>query len=69
MTQRMEFSRGFTGPLRPGVLVTVPHPGQVYPIWNGPGSADPPSDIDHVVAASRVNLATLPAGQTVEVKG
>ncbi len=37
--------------------------------WNGPGSSDPPSDIDHVVAASRVNLATLPAGQTVEVKG
>jgi len=158
----VEFSRGFTGPLRPGVLVTVPHEGQVYPMlflhlkaadavidfgvrayqhdkvrslrksldaaaateranfivagdlnnvgmnlsfsrrdisideeiarvrsmyesrydelvllektadatfWNGPGSSDPPSDIDHVVAASRVNLATLPQGQTVEVKG
>ncbi|MCK5366152.1 MAG: hypothetical protein KAR22_24415 [Gammaproteobacteria bacterium] len=37
--------------------------------WNGPGSSDPPSDIDHVVAASPVNLATLPVGQTVEVKG
>ena len=162
VTQRIEFSRGFTGPLRPGVLVTVPHQGQVYPMlflhlkaadaaidfgvrayqhdkarslrksldaaataeranfivagdlnnvgmnlsfsrrdisideeidrvrnmyesrydelvllektadstfWNGPGSSDPPADIDHVVAASRVNLATLPAGQTVEVKG
>ncbi len=162
VTQRIEFSRGFTGPLRPGVLVTVPHQGQVYPMlflhlkaadaaidfgvrayqhdkarnlrksldaaadtdranfivagdlnnvgmnlsfsrrdisieeeiarlqnmyesrydelvllektadatfWNGPGSSDPPADIDHVVAASRVNLATLPAGQRVEVKG
>ena len=37
--------------------------------WNGPGSSDPPSDIDHVVAASRVNLATPPQDQTVEVKG
>ena len=37
--------------------------------WNGPGSSDPPSDIDHVVAASRVNLATLPNGKTVQVKG
>lgn len=162
VTQRVEFSRGFTGPLRPGVLVTVPHQGQTYPMlflhlkaadaaidfgvrayqhdkarslrksldsaaatdranfiiagdlnnvgmnlsfsgrdisideeidrvrsmyesryddlvllektapatfWNGPGSSDPPSDIDHVVAASRVNLATLPNGQVVEVKG
>ena len=162
VTQRIEFSRGFTGPLRPGVLVTVPHQGQVYPMlflhlkaadaaidfgvrayqhdkarslrkaldaaattkranfiiagdlnnvgmnlsfsrrdisideeitrvrnmyesrydelvllektadatfWNGPGSSDPPADIDHVVAASRVHLATLPAGQKVEVKG
>jgi hypothetical protein len=162
VTQRIEFSRGFTGPLRPGVLVTVPHQGQVYPMlflhlkaadaaidfgvrayqhdkarslrksldaaaptdranfivagdlnnvgmnlsfsrrdisieeeitrvrnmyesrydelvllektadatfWNGPGSSDPPADIDHVVAASRVNLAALPAGQKVEVKG
>ena len=162
VTQRVEFSRGFTGPLRPGVLVTVPHQGQVYPMlflhlkaadaaidfgvrsyqhdkvrslrksldaaaiadranfimagdlnnvgmnlsfsgrdisideeiarlrnmyesryddlvllektadatfWNGPGSSDPPADIDHVVAAARVNLATLPHGQTVEVKG
>jgi hypothetical protein len=32
VTQRIEFSRGFTGPLRPGVLVTVPHQGQVYPM-------------------------------------
>ncbi len=162
VTQRLEFSRGFTGPLRPGVLVSVPHEGQVYPMlflhlkaadavidfgvrayqhdkvrslrksldaaastkranfivagdlnnvgmnlsfsrrdisteeeiarvqsmyesrydelvllektadatfWNGPGSSDPPSDIDHVVAASRVNVAMLPQGQTVEVKG
>lgn len=162
VTQRVEFSRGFTGPLRPGVLVTVPHQGQVYPMlflhlkaadaaidfgvrayqhdkvrslrksldaaaitdranfivagdlnnvgmnlsfsgrditideeiarvrnmyesrfdelvllektanatfWNGPGSSDPPSDIDHVVAASRVNLTTLATGQIVAVKG
>jgi hypothetical protein len=162
VTQRVEFSRGFTGPLRPGVLVTVPHQGQVYPMlflhlkaadaaidfgvrayqhdkvrslrksldsaassnranfivagdlnnvgmnlsfssrdisideeiarlrsmyesrfdelvllektasatfWNGPGSLDPPSDIDHVVAASRVHIAPLPQGQRVEVKG
>jgi hypothetical protein len=162
VTQRVEYSRGFTGPLRPGVLVTVPHQGQVYPMlflhlkaadaaidfgvrayqhdkvrslrksldsaaasdranfivagdlnnvgmnlsfsgrdisideeiarlrsmyesrfdelvllektanatfWNGPGSSDPPSDIDHVVAASRVHIAPLPQGQRVEVKG
>lgn len=162
VTQRVEFSRGFTGPLRPGVLVTVNHQQQVYPMlflhlkaadaaidfgvrayqhdkarslrksldsaapteranfiiagdlnnvgmnlsfsgrdisldeeinrvrnmyesrydelvmlektapatfWNGPGSSDPPSDIDHVVAASRVNLAPVGNGQTVEVKG
>lgn len=162
VTQRVEFSRGFTGPLRPGVLVTVPHQGQVYPMlflhlkaadaaidfgvrayqhdkvrslrksldsaassnranfivagdlnnvgmnlsfssrdisideeiarlrsmyesrfdelvllektasatfWNGPGSLDPPSDIDHVVAASQVHIAPLPQGQRVEVKG
>jgi hypothetical protein len=162
VTQRVEFSRGFTGPLRPGILVTVPHEGQVYPMlflhlkaadaaidfgvrsyqhdkvrslrktldgaaqsersnfivagdlnnvgmdltfsgrditideeitrlrnmyesrfdklvllkksapatfWNGPGSSDPPSDIDHVVAASRIHLATLAGGSHVEVKG
>ena len=162
VTQRVEFSRGFTGPLRPGVLVTVPHQGQVYPMlflhlkaadaaidfgvrayqhdkvrslrksldaaaatdranfivagdlnnvgmnlsfsgrditideeidrlrnmyesrfdelvlldktadatfWNGPGSSDPPADIDHVVAASRVHLAMVGQGQSVEVKG
>ncbi len=163
VTQRVEFSRGFTGALRPGVLVTVNHQGQVYPMlflhlkaadavidfgvrayqhdkarslrksldfaapteranfiiagdlnnvgmnltfsgrdisldeeinrvrtmyesryddlvmlektapatfWNGPGSSDPPSDIDHVVAASRVNLAPVgSSGQVVEVKG
>jgi hypothetical protein len=162
VTQRVEFSRGFTGPLRPGVLVTVPHQGQVYPMlflhlkaadaaidfgvrayqhdkvrslrksldaaaltdranfimagdlnnvgmnlsfsgrdisineeiarlrnmyesryddlvllektadatfWNGPGSSDPPADIDHVVAAARVNLATLPDAKSVAVKG
>ena len=32
VTQRVEFSRGFTGPLRPGLLVTVPHEGQIYPM-------------------------------------
>lgn len=162
VTQRIEFSRGFTGPLRPGVLVTVHDQGQVYPMlflhlkaadaaidfgvrsyqhdkvrslrksldaaaatdranfimagdlnnvgmnlsfsrrditiseeidrvkhmyesrydelvllqknadatfWNGPGSSDPPSDIDHVVAASRVNMATLAEGGSVAVKG
>lgn len=162
VTQRVEFTRGFTGPLRPGVLVTVPHEGQVYPMlflhlkaadaaidfgvrayqhdkarslrkaldaaaesnranfiiagdlnnvgmnlsfsgrdigideeiarlrnmyesrfdklvllgksadatfWNGPGSSDPPADIDHVVAASRIHMTTLPDGNAVEVKG
>lgn len=162
VTQRVEFSRGFTGPLRPGALVTVSHQGQVYPMlflhlkaadaaidfgvrayqhgkvrslrksldgaatskranfivagdlnnvgmdltfsgrdismdeeiarlrnmyesrydelvllkksasatfWNGPGSSDPPSDIDHVVAASRIHMATLSNGEQVEVKG
>lgn len=162
VTQRIEFSRGFTGPLRPGVLVTVHDQGQVYPMlflhlkaadaaidfgvrsyqhdkvrslrksldaaaatdranfimagdlnnvgmnlsfsrrditiseeidrmkhmyesrydelvllqknadatfWNGPGSSDPPSDIDHVVAASRINMTALPEGRSVEVKG
>jgi hypothetical protein len=162
VTQRIEFSRGFTGPLRPGALVTVHDQGQVYPMlflhlkaadaaidfgvrsyqhdkvrslrksldaaaatdranfiiagdlnnvgmnlsfsrrdisideeiermrhmyesrydelvlleksadatfWNGPGSSDPPSDIDHVFAASRVKMATLPGGASVEVKG
>ena len=37
--------------------------------WNGPGSSDPPADIDHVVAASRVHIATLPNGDSVQVKG
>ena len=37
--------------------------------WNGPGSSDPPADIDHVVAASRVHVAKLPNGDSVEVKG
>ena len=162
VTQRVEFRRGFTGPLRPGVLVTVSHEGQVYPMlflhlkaadaaidfgvrayqhekarslrkaldaaspsgranfilagdlnnvgmnlsfsgrditikeeierlrsmygsrfdalvllektadatfWNGPGSSDPPADIDHVVAASRVHFAALAGDKTVEVKG
>jgi len=162
VTQRVEFSRGFTGPLRPGVLVTVSHQEQVYPMlflhlkaadaaidfgvrsyqhdkvrslrksldgaaaskranfivagdlnnvgmdltfsgrdisideeiarlrkmyesryddlvllrksasatfWNGPGSSDPPSDIDHVVAASRIHMAALSNGEAVEVKG
>jgi len=162
VTQRVEFTRGFTGPLRPGVLVTVNHEEQVYPMlflhlkaadaaidfgvrayqhdkarslrkaldsaspsgranfivagdlnnvgmnlsfsgrditideeidrlksmyesrfdelvllektagatfWNGPGSSDPPSDIDHVLAASRINIAKLPDNKAVEVKG
>ena len=162
VTQRVEFSRGFTGPLRPGVLVTVNHEGQVYPMlflhlkaadavidfgvrayqhdkarslrkaldnaspsgranfilagdlnnvgmnlsfsgrdisideeierlrsmyqsrfdelvlleksanatfWNGPGSADPPADIDHVLAASRVHIAAVAGDKAVEVKG
>ena len=162
VTQRVEFSHGFTGPLRPGLLVTVPHEGQIYPMlflhlkaadaaidfgvrayqhdkvrslrksldsaaasdranfimagdlnnvgmnlsfsdrditideeiarlrnmyqsrfddlvllkktsnatfWNGPGSSDPPADIDHVVAASRVHVAKLPNGDSVQVKG
>ena len=162
VTQRVEFTRGFTGPLRPGVLVTVSHHGQVYPMlflhlkaadaaidfgvrayqhdkarslrkaldaaspagranfilagdlnnvgmnlsfsgrditideeierlksmyesrfdhlvllektaaatfWNGPGSSDPPADIDHVVAASRIHFATLSGSKAVEVKG
>jgi hypothetical protein len=162
VTQRVEFSRGFTGPLRPGVLVTVTHEGQDYPMlflhlkaadaaidfgvrahqhdkarslrkaldegaaaeranfiiagdlnnvgmdlsfsgrdisvgdeieriramyesrfddlvllgktadatfWNGPGSSDPPADIDHVLAASRVNLVPLAGGKAVAVKG
>ena len=37
--------------------------------WNGPGSSDPPADIDHVVAASRIHVAKLPNGDSVEVKG
>lgn len=162
VTQRVEFSRGFTGPLRPGVLVTVHDEGQVFPMlflhlkaadaaidfgvrayqhdkvrslrkaldraagteranfimagdlnnvgmnlsfsrrdisieeeiarmrdmygsrfdelvlleksaeatfWNGPGASDPPSDIDHVVAASRITLEKLPGGASVAVKG
>lgn len=162
VTQRVEFSRGFTGPLRPGALVTVHDAGEVYPMlflhlkaadaaidfgvrayqhdkvrslrksldaasgteranfimagdlnnvgmnlsfsrrdisiheeiermrqmyesrfdqlvlleksadatfWNGPGSSDPPSDIDHVVAASRITMEPLPDGASVAVKG
>ena len=162
VTQRVEFTRGFTGPLRPGVLVTVSHEGQIYPMlflhlkaadeaidfgvrayqhekarslrkaldaasppgranfilagdlnnvgmnlpfsnrditieeeverlrsmygsrydslvllektanatfWNGPGSSNPPADIDHVVAASRVHVAPVAGGKAVEVKG
>lgn len=36
--------------------------------WNGPGSSDPPVDIDHVVAASNVQFAPV-GGAEVEVKG
>ena len=37
--------------------------------WNGPGSSDDPSDIDHVAAASCVKLKKLAGGAEVEVKG
>jgi hypothetical protein len=37
--------------------------------WNGPGSIDPTSDIDHVLAASHVAFGLLPGGASVEVKG
>lgn len=163
VTHRPEFSRGFTGPLRPGLLVAVPHEGRDYPIlflhlkaadaaidlgvrvhqhdkarslrraldgvatdgeranfivagdlnnvgmdltfserditledersriktmyesrfdrmrllaksapatfWNGPGSTDPPSDLDHVLAASHVTFEPFSGGAVVEVKG
>ena len=162
VTQRVEFTRGFTGPLRPGVLMTVNHDGQIYSMlflhlkaadavidfgvrayqhdkarslrkaldagspsgranfilagdlnnvgmnlsfsnrditiaeeierlramygsrfddlvllgktseatfWNGPGSSDPPADIDHVVAASRVRFAPVSGDKSVAVKG
>jgi endonuclease/exonuclease/phosphatase family metal-dependent hydrolase len=36
--------------------------------WNGPGSSDPPSDIDHVAAAEQIQFAQV-AGVDVEVKG
>lgn len=161
VTQRLEFSKGFNGPLRPGALVAVTHQGQDYamlflhlkaadaPIdfgvrvhqhskarnlrkvldkgapggqanfivagdlnsvgmdltfspedisldaevdrlrnmygsgfdqmpvrakthpatfWNGPGSSDPPSDLDHVAAANRINFAPV-SGAEVAVKG
>ena len=32
VTVRAEFSQGFSGPLRPGILVTVPHQGQNFPM-------------------------------------
>jgi hypothetical protein len=37
--------------------------------WNGPGSSDPPSDLDHVVAASQITLAQDANGAEVEVLG
>ncbi len=36
--------------------------------WNGPGSSDPPSDIDHVAAAAQIQFAQV-GGADVEVKG
>jgi hypothetical protein len=164
VTQRLEFSRGFTGPLRPGALVSLAHEGQNYAMlflhlkaadepvdfgvrvhqhekarslrkaldaatdaeranfivagdlnsvgmnltfsntdvttgdevsrlhqmygsqfdqmpvrvksqphtfWNGPGSSDPPVDLDHVIAAERINFEAVAgtANAEVEVKG
>jgi hypothetical protein len=149
VTHRPEFSRGFTGALRPGLLVTVTDGGADYPIlflhlkaadepldlgvrvfqhdkaqvenvrfiptllrspatmkfagwdvslddeksrikamyesqfdrmrmlpksapatfWNGPGSTDDPSDIDHVLAASQISFDQDPSGAEVEVLG
>jgi len=37
--------------------------------WNGPGSSDPPSDIDHVAAAERIQFAATAGGAEIEVKG
>jgi hypothetical protein len=160
VTQKLDFSKGFNGPLRPGTLVTVTHQGQDYPMlflhlkaadraidfgvrvhqhgkarnlrkaldglaptgqanfiiagdlnsvglnltfssadieldeeidrlkamygsqfdnmpvrskthaatfWNGPGSSDDPSDLDHVVAADRVNLAPIAGAAAAEI--
>jgi hypothetical protein len=161
VTQRLEFSRGFNGPLRPGALVALHHEGQDYALlflhlkaadepidfgvrvhqhnkarnlrkvldkiapsgqanfvvagdlnsvgmnlsfssndisldaevarlksmygsgydhmplrakthqatfWNGPGSTDHPSDLDHVAAAERVHFAPV-NGAEIAVKG
>jgi hypothetical protein len=37
--------------------------------WNGPGSSDPPADLDHVIAANHVQLATDANGAQVQVLG
>lgn len=37
--------------------------------WNGPGSSDPPSNIDHVLAASHIDFAPAPGEGSVEVRG
>jgi hypothetical protein len=37
--------------------------------WNGPGSTDDPSDIDHVLAASQISFDQDPSGAEVEVLG
>ena len=37
--------------------------------WNGPGSSDPPADLDHVIAAQRVRLAANGEGKEIEVLG
>jgi hypothetical protein len=39
-----------------------------HTFWNGPGTSDPPSDIDHVAAAERIQFAPV-NGAEVEVKG
>lgn len=36
--------------------------------WNGPGASDPPVDIDHVAAATRVQFSQVD-GAEIEVKG
>lgn len=162
VTQRLEFSKGFTGPLRPGLLVTVTDDGENFPMlflhlkskdepidfgvrsyqhdkarslrrvldkveepnranfiiagdlntlgmdltystrdvaigeeiarledmysshydqmalrqktqpatfWNGPGSSNPPSDLDHVLAADRVVMEQVANGAEIVVKG
>ncbi len=37
--------------------------------WNGPGSSDPPADLDHVIAARHVEFAADATGAQVQVLG